>query len=155
MKIIAKAKHEYPFLLEGDLANAVSFESALTSLRRASPDEIDENGHVNNVVYIAWAQDIGIAHWNSVADQIVQSDYIWVGTRHEVDYKTELLLGEGITVSTWLDPPKGPVMARHVDIRKQGSEIFAAKIVSHWCLLDTKNKKPRRIDRNVGHLFGF
>ena len=26
------------------------------------PSDIDENGHVNNVVYLGWVQDIAIAH---------------------------------------------------------------------------------------------
>ena len=26
--------------------------------------DIDELGHVNNVVYLAWVQDVAIAHWN-------------------------------------------------------------------------------------------
>jgi acyl-CoA thioester hydrolase len=32
-----------------------------------TPDDIDENGHVNNVVYLRWAQDMGVAHWQSCA----------------------------------------------------------------------------------------
>ena len=28
-----------------------------------TPSDIDENGHVNNVVYLRWAQDLGVAHW--------------------------------------------------------------------------------------------
>ncbi len=29
------------------------------------PEHIDENGHVNNVVYVGWLQDAGTAHWNA------------------------------------------------------------------------------------------
>jgi hypothetical protein len=32
-----------------------------------APADIDENGHVNNVVYLRWAQDMGVAHWRSLA----------------------------------------------------------------------------------------
>jgi len=27
------------------------------------PADIDDNSHVNNVVYLSWAQDLAIAHW--------------------------------------------------------------------------------------------
>lgn len=27
------------------------------------PVHIDGNGHVNNVVYLAWAQQLAVAHW--------------------------------------------------------------------------------------------
>ena len=32
-----------------------------------TPADIDENGHVNNVVYLRWAQDLGVAHWQRLA----------------------------------------------------------------------------------------
>ncbi len=33
------------------------------------PVHIDGNGHVNNVVYLAWAQELAIAHWSAVASE--------------------------------------------------------------------------------------
>ena len=35
--------------------------------RAITPDDIDELGHVNNVVYLRWVQDVAIAHWSSAA----------------------------------------------------------------------------------------
>jgi len=29
------------------------------------PVDIDANGHVNNVVYLSWAQDLATAHWEA------------------------------------------------------------------------------------------
>ncbi|MBE9064890.1 acyl-ACP thioesterase domain-containing protein [cf. Phormidesmis sp. LEGE 11477] len=31
------------------------------------PEAIDENGHLNNVTYVQWMQDIAIAHANHTA----------------------------------------------------------------------------------------
>ena len=31
------------------------------------PDDIDELGHVNNVVYLRWVQDVATAHWRAAA----------------------------------------------------------------------------------------
>ena len=31
------------------------------------PSDIDQLGHVNNVTYLRWVQDVAVAHWQSVA----------------------------------------------------------------------------------------
>ena len=37
------------------------------------PDHIDANGHVNNVVYVGWLQDVGTAHWNARFDEATRA----------------------------------------------------------------------------------
>ena len=33
------------------------------------PADIDQLGHVNNVVYLRWVQDAAVAHWTAVATE--------------------------------------------------------------------------------------
>jgi acyl-CoA thioester hydrolase len=49
------------------------------------PEHIDENGHVNNVVYVGWLQDAGTAHWNARFDTDIRARWSWVAVRHEID----------------------------------------------------------------------
>ena len=42
------------------------------------PADIDANGHVNNVVYLRWAQDLGVAHWQSLAPPEALTTWAWV-----------------------------------------------------------------------------
>ncbi len=46
------------------------------------PEHIDENGHVNNVVYVGWLQDAGTAHWNARFDAETRARWSWVALRH-------------------------------------------------------------------------
>ena len=71
---------------EGRQVFALTFEP--------TPADIDENGHVNNVVYLRWAQDMGVAHWGSLASADAQAQWAWVALRHEIDYRRELKLGQ-------------------------------------------------------------
>ena len=32
-------------------------------------EDIDELGHVNNVVYLRWVQEVASAHWNFAANE--------------------------------------------------------------------------------------
>ena len=65
------------------------FELAIT----IKPSDIDELGHVNNVVYLSWVQDVAIAHWNFLTTHAHRAKYVWVALRHEIDYKAEAVLG--------------------------------------------------------------
>jgi hypothetical protein len=77
-----------------------------TGIKATYAEDIDDNGHVNNVVYLRWAQDMAMAHWRSrvPADQLPR--WGWVILRHEVDYRRPLLPGETAHARTWTDPPE-------------------------------------------------
>jgi hypothetical protein len=85
------------------------------------PAHIGANGHVNNVVYLAWAQDLAIAHWSATASNADQSRWGWVVLRHEVDYRRPLQLGETARGLTWVDDapraPASPASAASTDRR--------------------------------------
>ena len=73
-----------------------------------TPADIDELGHVNNAVWVRWIQDMATAHWNAVAAPKHIAAYIWVVTRHEIDYRGNIGPGESVTGRTWIsDPPRG------------------------------------------------
>lgn len=79
---------------------AMSFTAAL--------DDIDELGHVNNAVWVQWVQTIGTAHWRAVASMEHIQAYAWVVTRHEIDYRGNVALGEVVEAETWVAaPPRG------------------------------------------------
>lgn len=105
--------------------------------------DIDENGHVNNVVYVRWLQDVGTAHWNARFDEETRAKWSWVALRHEVDYKRALMPGDTAQARTWVGVPNGPRFARFVLI--EGPNGVAAQGMSDWCLVDAKTMRPARI----------
>ena len=54
-------------------------------------EDIDVQGHVNNVAFVRWIQDIAVAHWFSIANEAIRTKYTWVVLRHEIDYKNRRL----------------------------------------------------------------
>jgi acyl-CoA thioester hydrolase len=140
--------------LAGNLIGAQSFETAALMTRVAAPGDIDELGHVNNAVYLSWAQEIATAHWRSLASSSLLKKYVWVVLRHEIDYRDPVLNGETVEVRTWLGRAAGPRFARHVDIRKTGASRFSAKVLTDWCLIDAQTRKPRRVDEEIFKRFG-
>ncbi len=108
--------------------------------------DIDELGHVNNIVYLRCAQEIAIAHWRSRATPEMVANYVWVVMRHEIDYRAALMLGDEVEVRTRVDDTaRGPAWARFVDIYKVGADKPSAQIKSNWCLLDAHTRRIKRV----------
>lgn len=114
------------------------------------PADIDELGHVNNIVYLRYAQEIAIAHWRSRAAPEMLEAYVWVVMRHEVDYRAPLELGDEVEVRTRVDEAAhGATWKRFVDIYKVGAEKPSAQIVSNWCLLDAQTRRVKRVPAEI------
>jgi acyl-CoA thioester hydrolase len=74
----------------------------------AGPEHIDILGHVNNAVWVQWMEAIATAHWESDARPEDVATYIWVVTRHEIDYRGNIREGESVLARTFIpDPAEG------------------------------------------------
>lgn len=119
-----------------------------------TPADIDELGHVNNTVYLRWAQDIATAHWRARATPRLQADFVWVARRHEIEYFSPLLLGDTAEARTWVaDAAKGAQWDRFVEIWGLGAGRPAAVICTRWVLLDAVRRRPARMPAEVLPLF--
>jgi acyl-CoA thioester hydrolase len=118
------------------------------------PADIDENGHVNNVVYLRWAQDLATTHWRSRAPTDATAQWVWVALRHEIDYRRELKLGETAHGRTWVsETAEGPRFDRYV--RFDGPDgAMCAQAVTTWVLIEQSTGKPRRVPRWMLEMFG-
>jgi acyl-CoA thioester hydrolase len=118
-----------------------------------TPVDIDENGHVNNVVYLRWAQDMGTAHWRSFAPSEAQAAWAWIALRHEVDYRRPLLPGETARARTWVaETADGPRFDRF--IRIDGPDgAMCAQVVTTWVLIEQSTGRPRRVPAWMVEMF--
>ena len=114
-----------------------------------TPADIDELGHVNNAVWVRWIQDVSTAHWLSLATAEQQAAYIWIVTRHEIDYRGNVGAGETVIARTWLDElPRGARFNRNVDFTKaDGTVIVTAKTA--WALVDRPSGRLLRIRADI------
>lgn len=116
--------------------------------------DIDELGHVNNVIYLKWVQEVAAAHWNSAANKVMKQKYSWVVLRHEIDYRQPVFLTDRIVGYTWVGDYRGPRFERFVKLCIKGSEKIVAEAKTDWCLLDATTMKPKRIDEEILNLLG-
>lgn len=119
----------------------------------ATPDDIDVLGHVNNAVWVAWIQDIAVAHWESLATEAERESLIWVVTRHEIDYRGNVRAGETVTGETWVpDPPRGARFNRHVRFTGADGKVRVEAVTS-WALLDRASGRLLRVPAALAERF--
>jgi len=119
----------------------------------AGPEHIDELGHVNNTVWLQWVQDIATSHWAAVASAEHQAAYVWVVTRHEIDYRGNIALGESVEAETFIpEPPTGARFDRRVDFRNAGGKVIVSARTT-WAIIDRATGRILRVPKDVAAPF--
>ncbi len=118
----------------------------------AAPADIDELGHVNNAVWVRWIQDIATAHWEAVAPAAHQAAYAWVVTRHEIDYRGNLAVGEGVSAETWVGTLRGARFDRHVRFTGDDGRV-KVEAVTTWALIDRATGRLLRVREEIAAPF--
>jgi len=116
---------------------------------RVAAADIDAQGHVNNVVYLRYAQDAAVAHWRSVASPEQLAASAWVARRHEIDYLRPGFEGDELRARTWVGDASGATFDRFVEIVRTNDGELLAKVRTVWVLVDPKSLRPRRVDASV------
>lgn len=134
---------------EPDGPPAPAFELAIEVI----PADIDELGHVNNVVYVRWVQDVAIAHWRSAASSELQRQLVWFALRHEIDYKHPTYLGERVIARTWVGTADAHRFERHTEIVRAADRQLLARARTLWCPIDRTTGRLTRVVDDVRRLF--
>lgn len=114
---------------------------------RVAPADIDEQGHVNNVAYLRWIQDIAVAHWRHAATVEMIDRFSWVVVRHEIDYRMAAFSGEEITAITWVGEWTRVRCERFTEIRRSNDVLVRGRTL--WCMIDLETSKPARISQDL------
>lgn len=120
---------------------------------RVQPSDIDELGHVNNVVYLRWVQDVAVAHWRSAATAQQQADVLWVVVRHEVDYKHPARLEDGIVARTWVGAATRSTFERHTEILRAADRRVLVRARTLWCPISPGTLRPMQVGDDVRERF--
>ena len=119
----------------------------------ARAEDIDENGHVNNAVWVRWMEAIATAHWMADARPEHVDAYAWVVVRHEIDYRGNVPEGAEVEAVTEIrEPPSGARFDRHVTFRDaRGRELVRARTT--WAMIDRATGRIARVPPEVTAAF--
>jgi acyl-CoA thioester hydrolase len=114
-----------------------------------APADIDGLGHVNNVVYVRWVQDIAVAHWSAAASPADQEKFLWIVVRHEIDYKQAARLGDTILARTWVGAATRIRFERHTELLRASDRMLLARAKTVWCPIDAVSGKLASVGAEV------
>jgi acyl-CoA thioester hydrolase len=119
------------------------------------PADIDELGHVNNVSYLRWIQDVATAHWQAAAPAADQASLRWVVARHEIDYKRPAFLRDLILARTWVGTASHRRFERHTELLRAADRRLLARARTLWCPIDAQTGRPTDVSAEVRARFSL
>jgi acyl-CoA thioester hydrolase len=125
-------------------------------LHTVANDEIDEQGHANNVVYVAWMQAAALAHSAALGwtpERYLQLGCGWVARSHTIEYLRPALRGDEIVVQTHVADMKKVASTRVYRIVRRADGALLAKAETHWAFIDYATGKPTRILAEIARAF--
>jgi acyl-CoA thioester hydrolase len=119
-------------------------------------DEIDAQGHANNVCYVQWMQDAALAHsaaqgWPAEAYQRLGMG--WVVRTHTIEYHQSALAGDDITVQTWVADFNRVTSVRRYRIVRKVDGALLATAATKWAFIDYAKGQPHRVPVEIVRAF--
>ena len=115
--------------------------------------EMDALGHVNNAVYLQYAEEAAVEHARALgfdAERWKELGGAWVVRRHEIEYRLPAVAGDDLAVTTHivrLDRMRG---TRRTTIAREG--VLLAEATTEWIWIGLDGR-PRRLPQEVVALF--
>jgi len=131
--------------------SSAAFEMIVSVL----PEDIDQQNHVNNTVYLRWVQEVATAHWRAVATADARENIGWVVLRQEIDYKTPACLGDEIVLRTWVGKSTRLTFERFTEIRRSGDDQLLSNARTLWCPINAQTARPVRVPAEVREQFSI
>ncbi len=122
---------------------------------RVERPDIDELGHVNNVTYLRWVQDVAVAHWNAAASPEDRAHVLWVVLRHEIDYRSPAFAGEELVARTWVGTASRVRFERFTEILRATDRTVLAQARTMWCAVDAVTRRPAAVSQRVREAFSM
>lgn len=112
------------------------------------PQEIDEQGHASNVMFVRWVQDAAKAAsadrgWDHEAYLALGS--VFVVRRHEVDYLLPAMEGDKLELHTWVEAWTGATSVRRTRIVRARDQCDVGRANTTWALVAANTGRPTRI----------
>ena len=112
------------------------------------PEHIDVLGHVNNVVYVQWMQDVASAHIETLGvglDQYLEMKHAMVAVEHHVQYRKAAMLDDDIILRTWLYEINALYSFRQYAFFKAKDQSLLFTGNTKWACIEIASGRPKRM----------
>jgi acyl-CoA thioester hydrolase len=116
---------------------------------------IDRNGHVNNVAFVQWMQDVATRHFDfgGVNAAMATADGTWVARSHKIEYLSPAFVGEHLQALTWIvDFSRVRSLRRYKFLRASDGKLLV-RGETDWIFVNVKTGKPCSIPEEIKRAF--
>jgi len=118
------------------------------------PEDIDGQGHANNIAYFSWLQSAAVGHsvaqgWT--AERYRQHHWAWVVRTHFIEYRRPVFQGDQILIRTWVADMKKFTSLRKYELERDGKLVARAE--TNWAFVDTETGRLIPVPAEVSQSF--
>lgn len=139
-------------VLSGRVTDAVPTRFSIPIVARTA--DIDDVGHVSNIVYLRWVQDVATAHSHAVGWDMAryrELGAVFIVRRHEIDYVAQVRAGDELVAETWVEDWRLASCIRRTELRR--GEQVVARAATTWALISLASGRPQKIPDELRALF--
>jgi acyl-CoA thioester hydrolase len=119
--------------------------------------ELDLLGHVNNAVYLHWAEQVAIDHVEALGfgrSWSLAHGGGWVVRQHQVTYHRPVRYGDVVLVTTLPQELSGVRGVRRTEIHRESDGALMTEAVTEWIWVRLSDGRPTRIPPELIERFG-
>jgi acyl-CoA thioester hydrolase len=119
--------------------------------------ELDENGHVNNAVYLQWAENLTADHAEAAGfgrQWSVDRGGAWLVRRHEVTYHQPARRGDEVAGTVRVLALGGVRGLRHTSFVRPRDGVLLAEVRSEWVWVRVSDGRPARVPAELMDRYG-
>ncbi len=119
-----------------------------TARWRVRSYEVDQNGHVNNAVYLNYAEALTVEHAEASGYGRAWTEAqggAWVVRRHEVEYLRPARMGDELELTVRVELVRGVRGVRRTTIARVEDGQPVATVQSEWVWVRLSDGRPSRV----------
>lgn len=120
--------------------------------------ECDAYGHLNNVNYVRYMQEIALdasADIGWTTERYQSIGHQWLIRETNIEYLQALHWNDEVEVTTYVADFRRVQSRRHYEFRRVSDNVLVAQANTNWVYLNTETQKPARIPENMMRDFSY
>ncbi|MEC7118818.1 MAG: thioesterase family protein [Pseudomonadota bacterium] len=123
-------------------------KAVFSQLITVQPEQIDGLGHVNNVVYLQWVEQVAWQHSQALGLDLAayqRLDAAMVAREHHLTYLAACFALEVIELRTWLAERDAVNLYRHYQFVRVSDERVVFEGSTRWVCIRLSTGRPMRM----------
>ena len=119
---------------------------------RVQKEDIDFNGHVNNVTYLSWMIEAATNHSQSVGsgyEKCLELGGTWVAKSHHIEYKKPAFENDELQMKTWIEDIGKIASTRRYELTRPSDGALICEGKTEWVFVDSKKMRPMKIPQQI------